>query len=109
MSAFWAFGIMKGKGVFLLMRCTEKLRVHLFRFLTSSANRGMGKTLQTITLVWTLLSTLSTRARSSYLSFNTLAEQNPYAGLGPVVGKVMIVCPVSLINVGASDSINGML
>ena len=46
MSAFWAFGVMKGKGVFLLMRCTEKLRVHLFRFLTSSANRGMGKTLQ---------------------------------------------------------------
>ena len=29
-------------------------------------------------------------------------EQNPYAGLGPIVGKVMIVCPVSLINVRMS-------
>ena len=26
-------------------------------------------------------------------------EQNLYANIGPVVGKVMIVCPVSLINV----------
>lgn len=28
-----------------------------------------------------------------------LLEQNPYAGIGPTVGKVLIVCPVSLINV----------
>ena len=26
-------------------------------------------------------------------------EQNPYAGAGPIVGKVLIVCPVTLINV----------
>lgn len=26
-------------------------------------------------------------------------EQNPYAGAGPVVGKILIVCPVSLVNV----------
>ena len=26
-------------------------------------------------------------------------EQNPYAGGGPVVGKVLIVCPVTLVNV----------
>ena len=26
-------------------------------------------------------------------------EQNPYAGIGPVLKKVMIVCPVSLVNV----------
>ncbi|KAG8790444.1 helicase, partial [Serendipita sp. 399] len=38
-----------------------------------------GKTLQTIALVWTLL------------------KQNPYAGSGPVIGKAMIVCPVSLV------------
>ncbi|CDO75591.1 hypothetical protein BN946_scf184858.g31 [Trametes cinnabarina] len=35
---------------------------------------------KTIALVWTLL------------------KQNPYAGAGPVVGKVLIVCPVSLLN-----------
>ncbi|PIL37156.1 hypothetical protein GSI_00848 [Ganoderma sinense ZZ0214-1] len=34
----------------------------------------------TITLVWTLL------------------KQNPYAGAGSVIGKVLIVCPVTLIN-----------
>ncbi len=26
-------------------------------------------------------------------------EQNPYWGIGPTVGKVLIVCPVTLINV----------
>ncbi|KAF7315296.1 hypothetical protein MIND_00044100 [Mycena indigotica] len=41
---------------------------------------GLGKTLQTISLIWTLL------------------KQNPYAGAGPVVGKALIVCPVTLIN-----------
>lgn len=29
-----------------------------------------------------------------------IAEQNPYVGAGPVTGKVLIVCPVTLINVG---------
>ena len=32
-------------------------------------------------------------------------EQNPYANIGPVVGKVMIVCPVSLINVSTGSYI----
>ncbi|KAK7472895.1 helicase [Stygiomarasmius scandens] len=41
---------------------------------------GLGKTLQTIALIWTLL------------------KQNPYFGIGPVINKVLIVCPVSLIN-----------
>jgi hypothetical protein len=26
-------------------------------------------------------------------------EQNPYIGAGPVIGKALIVCPVSLVNV----------
>ncbi|THV06782.1 hypothetical protein K435DRAFT_834087 [Dendrothele bispora CBS 962.96] len=42
--------------------------------------RGLGKTLQTIALIWTLL------------------KQNPYTGVGPIASKVLIVCPVSLIN-----------
>jgi len=45
--------------------------------------RSLGKTLQTIALVWTLL------------------KQNPYGGQGPVIGKAMVVCPVSLVEVGS--------
>ncbi|KAG6813679.1 hypothetical protein H0H92_008527 [Tricholoma furcatifolium] len=45
-----------------------------------AADRGLGKTFQTIALVWTLL------------------RQNPYASSTPVVQKVLIVCPVSLVN-----------
>jgi hypothetical protein len=30
------------------------------------------------------------------------AEQNPYVGGGPVIGKVLIVCPVTLVNVRMS-------
>ncbi|QRW11400.1 DNA repair and recombination protein RAD54 [Ceratobasidium sp. AG-Ba] len=48
------------------------------------APRGLGKTLQTIALIWTLL------------------RQNPYynpSGLSQgVIGKALIVCPVSLVN-----------
>ncbi|KAG8905608.1 helicase, partial [Tulasnella sp. 417] len=40
---------------------------------------GLGKTLQTVTLIWTLL------------------HQNPYGGNTPVVGKVLVACPASLI------------
>ena len=29
----------------------------------------------------------------------TLIEQNPYSGKGPTIGRALIVCPVSLINV----------
>ena len=42
----------------------------------------MGKTLQTVTLIWTLL------------------KQNPYSSRTGSVGKVLVVCPVTLINVG---------
>jgi DNA repair and recombination protein RAD54B len=28
-----------------------------------------------------------------------IPEQNPYAGGGPVIGKALIVCPVTLVNV----------
>ncbi|KAG9046627.1 helicase [Tulasnella sp. UAMH 9824] len=40
---------------------------------------GLGKTLQTVTLIWTLL------------------HQNPYGGNTPLVGKVLVACPASLI------------
>jgi hypothetical protein len=37
------------------------------------------------------------------LNFLTnIPEQNPYAGGGPVIGKALIVCPVTLVNVSTS-------
>jgi SNF2 family DNA or RNA helicase len=67
--------------------------------------RGLGKTLQTIALVWTLLS----RSRRRHLTacerqISPVAEQNPYGGTsaGGVIGKALIVCPVTLVNVGGS-------
>lgn len=36
-------------------------------------------------------------------------EQNPYAGIGPVIGKVLIVCPVTLVNVSAVAGAEKML
>ncbi|KAI0638193.1 P-loop containing nucleoside triphosphate hydrolase protein [Trametes polyzona] len=68
------------EGVQFLYECVMGLRKHEGQGCILADEMGMGKTLQTIALVWTLL------------------KQNPYAGAGPVVGKVLIVCPVSLIN-----------
>jgi hypothetical protein len=56
---------------------------------------------QTIALVWTLLSELAlSYALIIRFTFHATLEQNPYAGPLPVVQKVLIVCPVSLVNVG---------
>jgi hypothetical protein len=52
---------------------------------------------QTIAVIWTLLS----RAIRFYIHTvdSHFLEQNPYGGTGPVIGKAMVVCPVSLIEV----------
>ncbi|KAI0677546.1 SNF2 family N-terminal domain-containing protein [Trametes maxima] len=68
------------EGVQFLYECVMGLRKHEGQGCILADEMGMGKTLQTIALVWTLL------------------KQNPYAGAGPILGKVLIVCPVSLIN-----------
>ncbi|KAI0812391.1 SNF2 family N-terminal domain-containing protein [Irpex lacteus] len=68
------------EGVKFMYECVMAMKGHDGRGCILADEMGMGKTLQTITLVWTLL------------------KQNPYAGIGPVVGKVLIVCPVTLIN-----------
>ncbi|KIY48038.1 hypothetical protein FISHEDRAFT_44019 [Fistulina hepatica ATCC 64428] len=68
------------EGVKFLYECVMGLRKHEGQGCILADEMGLGKTLQTICLVWTLL------------------KQNPYAGSGPVVQKVLIVCPVSLIN-----------
>ncbi|KAH9961299.1 P-loop containing nucleoside triphosphate hydrolase protein [Russula dissimulans] len=62
------------EGVKFMYDCVMGLRKH----------EGQGCILAdemlTITLIWTLL------------------KQSPYAGAGPIVGKVLIVCPVTLVN-----------
>ncbi|KAH9943433.1 P-loop containing nucleoside triphosphate hydrolase protein [Epithele typhae] len=68
------------EGVQFLYECVMGLRKHEGQGCILADEMGMGKTLQTITLIWTLL------------------KQNPYAGPTPVVSKVLIVCPVTLIN-----------
>ncbi|KAJ6497887.1 SNF2 family N-terminal domain-containing protein [Mycena sanguinolenta] len=68
------------EGVKFMYECVMGLRKHEGQGCILADEMGLGKTLQTITLIWTVL------------------KQNPYAGAGPVIGKVLIVCPVSLIN-----------
>ncbi|KAJ3574655.1 hypothetical protein NP233_g1623 [Leucocoprinus birnbaumii] len=68
------------EGVKFLYECVMGLRKHEGQGCILADEMGLGKTLQTIALVWTLL------------------KQNPYSGIGPVVKKAMIVCPVSLVN-----------
>ncbi|KAH7920920.1 hypothetical protein BV22DRAFT_1020349 [Leucogyrophana mollusca] len=67
------------EGVKFLYECVMGLRKHEGQGCILADEMGLGKTLQTITLVWTLL------------------KQNPYLGGGPVIGKALIVCPVSLV------------
>ncbi|KAF7362053.1 hypothetical protein MVEN_00550700 [Mycena venus] len=67
-------------GVKFMYECVMGLRKHEGQGCILADEMGLGKTLQTVTLIWTLL------------------KQNPYAGAGPIVGKVLIVCPVSLVN-----------
>lgn len=68
------------EGVKFLYECVMGLRRHEGQGCILADEMGLGKTLQTIVLVWTLL------------------KQNPYVGAGPVIGKALIVCPVSLVN-----------
>ncbi|KAJ3805914.1 SNF2 family N-terminal domain-containing protein [Lentinula lateritia] len=68
------------EGVKFMYECVMGLRKHEGQGCILADEMGLGKTLQTITLVWTLL------------------RQNAYAGAGPVISKVLIVCPVTLIN-----------
>ncbi|KAI0344614.1 hypothetical protein BDW22DRAFT_1482814 [Trametopsis cervina] len=68
------------EGVKFMYECVMAMKGHDGKGCILADEMGMGKTLQTITLVWTLL------------------KQNPYGGIGPAVGKVLIVCPVTLIN-----------
>ncbi|KAJ6607761.1 SNF2 family N-terminal domain-containing protein [Mycena sp. CBHHK59/15] len=68
------------EGVKFMYECVMGLRKHEGQGCILADEMGLGKTLQTISLIWTLL------------------KQNPYTGVGPVVSKALIVCPVSLVN-----------
>ncbi|KAF9047302.1 SNF2 family N-terminal domain-containing protein [Panaeolus papilionaceus] len=68
------------EGVAFMYECVMELRKHEGQGCILADDMGLGKTLQTITLVWTVL------------------KQNPYASPVPIAQKVLIVCPVSLIN-----------
>ncbi|KAG8963765.1 helicase [Tulasnella sp. 419] len=68
------------EGVKFLYESVMGMRKHEGNGCILADEMGLGKTLQTVALIWTLL------------------KQNPYGNVSGVVGKVMIVCPVSLIN-----------
>ncbi|KAF8920583.1 SNF2 family N-terminal domain-containing protein [Mucidula mucida] len=68
------------EGVKFMYESIMGLRKHEGQGCILADEMGLGKTLQTICLVWTLL------------------KQNPYGGNVPSVEKVLIACPVSLIN-----------
>ncbi|KIM23797.1 hypothetical protein M408DRAFT_332159 [Serendipita vermifera MAFF 305830] len=67
------------EGVKFMYECVMGMSKHEGHGDILGDEMGLGKTLQTIALVWTLL------------------KQNQYAGDGPVIGKAMVVCPVSLV------------
>lgn len=68
------------EGVRFLYECVMGMRDFDGQGAILADEMGLGKTLQTITLLWTLL------------------KQNPIHGNLPVIRKVLIVCPVTLIN-----------
>ncbi|KAJ5167419.1 DNA repair and recombination protein [Penicillium canariense] len=68
------------EGVQFLYECVMGMRNFNGEGAILADDMGMGKTLQTITLLWTLL------------------KQNPIHGDPPVIKKALIVCPVTLIN-----------
>lgn len=67
------------EGVKFLYECIMGMRSHGGEGAILADDMGLGKTLQVITLVWTLL------------------KQNPHVDEEPLAKKIMIVCPVSLI------------
>jgi DNA repair and recombination protein RAD54B len=68
------------EGVTFLYECVMGMRLTEGQGAVLADEMGLGKTLQTIALIWTLL------------------KQNPIYEAQPVVNKVLIVCPVTLIN-----------
>ena len=68
------------EGVKFLYECVMELRDYGGQGALLADEMGLGKTLQSIALIWTLL------------------KQNPISGSGGVIKKVLVVCPVTLID-----------
>ncbi|KFZ03060.1 hypothetical protein V501_09428, partial [Pseudogymnoascus sp. VKM F-4519 (FW-2642)] len=68
------------EGVKFLYECVMGLRDYGGKGALLADEMGLGKTLQSIALIWTLL------------------KQNPISGDGPAIKKVLVVCPVTLID-----------
>lgn len=68
------------EGVTFMYSCVMGISGNDIRGAILADEMGLGKTLQTITLIWTLL------------------RQSHIAGTKPVADKVLICCPVSLVN-----------
>ncbi|KAL5354837.1 helicase [Pseudogymnoascus australis] len=68
------------EGVKFLYECVMGLRDYGGEGALLADEMGLGKTLQSIALIWTLL------------------KQNPISGAGGVIKKVLVVCPVTLID-----------
>jgi DNA repair and recombination protein RAD54B len=68
------------EGVQFIYECVMGMRLKEGQGAILADEMGLGKTLQTIALIWTLL------------------KQNPIHEATPVAKKVLVVCPVTLIN-----------
>jgi DNA repair and recombination protein RAD54B len=68
------------EGVQFLYECVMGIRLPEGQGAILADEMGLGKTLQTIALIWTLL------------------KQNPIYEAAPVINKVLVVCPATLVN-----------
>lgn len=68
------------EGVKFMYECVMGMKGHKGQGCILADEMGLGKTLQVITLIWTML------------------KQNVTKNQGPLLEKVMIVCPVSLVH-----------
>jgi DNA repair and recombination protein RAD54B len=82
------------EGVRFLYECVMGIKDFNGRGAILADEMGLGKTLTVIALIWTLLSIPH--------KTNLSIEQSPIPGERAVIKKVLVVCPVTLINVPPS-------